>query len=80
MSAFARFDGLAVLRRIHAQHSGQDAGELNRAIENFAELIAAARQAELFVVYLLTHAPELPDENRTVRRLRAALIGVGNLG
>jgi hypothetical protein len=42
------------------------------------ELIQAAKQGQEFIEYLLTHAPELPDENNTVRRLRAALSRIGS--
>lgn len=50
---------------------------LQRTRDAMAELIKQSKRAEEFLVYLLTHAPELPDENGVVFGLRAALRGVG---
>lgn len=61
---------LALLRKRKARP--EDAGKIEALIERMHELHIAAVQGAEFIDYLLTHAPEQPDENRTLRRLRRA--------
>jgi len=41
--------------------------------EALVNLLVRSKEAEEFIVYLLTHAPEMPHENGVVIRLREAL-------
>ncbi|CAD7741107.1 hypothetical protein LMG31884_47290 (plasmid) [Xanthomonas hydrangeae] len=61
---------MALLRRRKANPA--DAEKVEDLIKRMQELHVAAIQGAEFIDYLLTHAPELPDENRTLRRLRRA--------